>query len=173
MHPRVRLRDLCTYEKGRFPTQATPEGPYTFIVTAEEQKTADDFQFDAEAVCIPLISSTGHGHASMKRIHYVNGQFALANLMFALFAKDSIKINMKFLYYFLSARLEELFVPLMKGAANVSMRMEDAVNVEVPLPPIEEQIRFADEISRLETAVTEAQGRLDLKAAEIEQFWET
>lgn len=173
MHPRVRLRDLCTYEKGRFPTQATPEGPYTFIVTAEEQKTADDFQFDAEAVCIPLISSTEHGHASMKRIHYVNGQFALANLMFALFAKDSIKINMKFLYYFLSARLEELFVPLMKGAANVSMRMEDAVNVEVPLPPIEEQIRFADEISRLETAVTEAQGRLDLKAAEIEQFWET
>jgi len=171
-YPHVKLKDICTYENGRFPTQATPAGAYTFVVTAEDHKTADDFQFDAEAVCIPLISSTGHGHASMKRIHYVNGQFALANLMFALFAKNDSKVNMRFLYHFLSARLEELFVPLMKGAANVSMRVEDAVNVEIPLPPIEVQIRFSDEIIRLEAAVIEAQGLFDLKAAEIEQFWE-
>lgn len=171
-YPRVKLKDICTFEKGSFPTQATPEGPYRFVVTAEEQRTADDFQFDAEAVCIPLISSTGHGHASMKRIHYAKGQFALANLLFALFAKDERKINMRFLHYFLSARLEELFVPLMKGAANVSMRMEDAINVEIPLPPLDEQVRFANEVSLLEEAVADAKQRLAQKAAEIEGFWE-
>ena len=32
--------------------------------------TGGTFQFDTQAVCIPLVSSTGHGHASLKNVHY-------------------------------------------------------------------------------------------------------
>ncbi len=105
-YPMVRLRDVCNYAKGKFPTEKTPEGHYPFVVTAEERKTAKEYQFDGKAVCIPLISSTGHGHASMKRIHYQEGKFALANLLFALFAKDETQLNMKYLYYILTPKLE-------------------------------------------------------------------
>lgn len=52
--PRVKLKDVCDYEKGKFPTQATPEGPYPFVVTAAGRKTANDFQIDGEAVCVPI-----------------------------------------------------------------------------------------------------------------------
>lgn len=148
-YPLVSLKDYCHYEKGKFPTEATPEGPYPFVVTAEERKTANDFQFDGKAVCIPLISSTGHGHASMKRIHYQEGKFALANLLFALFPKDENVLNAKYLYYVLTPKLDELFVPLMKGTANVSMKMSDAVNGQFPLPPIEKQLEIVDQVQKM------------------------
>jgi restriction endonuclease S subunit len=149
-YPLVSLKDYCDYEKGKFPTEATSEGPYPFVVTAEERKTADDFQFEGNAVCIPLISSTGHGHASMKRIHYQEGKFALANLLFALFSKDETVLNAKYLYYVLSPKLEELFVPLMKGTANVSMKMTDAVNIQFPLPPLADQLKLISSLDDLQ-----------------------
>lgn len=152
----AKLKEICTFAKGRFPTQATPEGPYPFVVTAGERKTANEFQFEGPAVCVPLISSTGHGRASMNRIHYQEGKFALADLMFALFAKDPMDLNMKFLYHVLTPRLERLFCPLMKGTANVSMRMEDAVEVEFPLPPLEEQETLVTAIDRLQSIIAGA-----------------
>jgi restriction endonuclease S subunit len=154
--PRVKLKDVCDYEKGRIPTQATPEGPYPFVVTAADRKTADDFQINGEAVCVPLISSTGHGKASMHRIHYEKGKFAVANLLFALQPKDSSELNAKFLYYVLSARLNQLFVPLMKGTANVSLRLEDAIEVEFPLPDITEQQKVVAKCDRRLAFITGA-----------------
>lgn len=155
--PRVKLKDVCDYEKGRFPTQATPEGPYPFVVTAADRKTADDFQIDGEAVCVPLISSTGHGKASMHRIHYEKGKFAVADLLFALRPKSPAELKTKFLYWVLSTRLDQLFVPLMKGTANVSLRLEDAVAVEIPMPPVEKQEDIVAELDRLNVVVESAQ----------------
>jgi type I restriction enzyme S subunit len=78
--------------------------------------------------------------ATLKRIHYQEGKFALANLLFAAIPNNpDTELYPKYLYYILDARREELFCPLMKGTANVSMRMEDAVNVRFPLPDIEIQ----------------------------------
>jgi hypothetical protein len=36
------------------------------VVTGEDRKSHNEFQFDCEAVIIPLVSGTGHGHASIK-----------------------------------------------------------------------------------------------------------
>jgi type I restriction enzyme S subunit len=73
---RTKLGELCTLVKGTSPISKTRPGVYPLVTTGEEHKTADTFQFDAEAVCIPLISSTGHGHASLKWVHYQTGKFA-------------------------------------------------------------------------------------------------
>ena len=133
-YPKVKLGSVCTYEKGTSPTKKTLPGAYPFVVTAKERKSADSWQIDGKAVCIPLISSSGHGKASLNRIHYQEGKFALADLLIALLPKDEKVINMKYLYYILSSRINELLVPLMKGSANVSMDPEDVMNVEIPLP---------------------------------------
>lgn len=156
--PRVKLKNVCHYEKGRFPTQATSEGPYSMVVTAENRKSANDYQIDGEAVCIPLISSSGHGKASMNRIHYEKGRFAVANLLFALQPKDPADLSAKFLYYLLGTKVDQLFVPLMKGTANVGLKLEDAINVEIPLPPIEQQERIAVELEKLSRMQDSAKG---------------
>jgi type I restriction enzyme M protein len=138
----VKLVDECLIVKGQSPTLKTIPGPYSLVVTAKDRKTSDHYDFDGSATCIPLISSTGHGHASIKRLHYQEGKFALANTMCALFPKDNERLNAKYLYYILLSRMEDIFVPLMKGAANVSLHISELDNVSFPLPPFEEQVQI-------------------------------
>lgn len=153
-YPTVSIKELCYFEKGKLATQATEEGHFPFIVTAAERKTAPDYQFDAKTVCIPLISSTGHGSATLKRIHYQEGKFALANLLFAAVPNEPETVLLpKYLYYILDAKREELFCPLMKGTANVAMRMEDAVNIRFPLPPYEKQVEVVKAVEELKLII--------------------
>lgn len=141
----VRLGDICSITKGAFSSTKTQAGDYPLIVTAEDHLTANSFQFDGEAVCVPLISSTGHGRASIKRIHYANGKFALANLLAALQPISDDEVNTKFLHLMLDFRKDAL-AALMKGAANVSMKVEDLVDFQIPLPPLVVQEKIVAEI---------------------------
>jgi type I restriction-modification system DNA methylase subunit len=161
-YPSISIKESCTYEKGKLATQATPEGVFPFVVTAKERKSAPEYQLDTKAVCIPLISSSGHGSASLNRIHYQEGKFALANLLFAAIPKNpETELYPKFLYYILDARREELFCPLMKGTANVAMKMEDAVNIRFPLPEIEIQKSIVVQIEKQKAIIEGAKGVLD------------
>ena len=91
------------------------------VVTADFRRSASTYQLEGPAVCVPLISSTGHGDAAIHRVHYQEGKFALANLLVALLPNDSSVCNAKYLYHLLMARKDELLVPLMLGTANVSL----------------------------------------------------
>ena len=115
------------------------------------------WQIDGPAVCVPLISSTGHGDAALHRVHYQDGKFALANLLVALIPTDpSVCCDAKYLYHLLMARKDELFVPLMQGTANVSLKEKDIAKVEISLPSLNEQQRIVALIEELSTRVEEA-----------------
>jgi len=148
----AKLNDLCHITKGKSPTLKTKPGKYPLVVTSAERKSSTDYQFDDEAVCIPLVSSTGHGHAALHRIHYQAGKFALANIIVALTAKDSNEVQMKYLYYYLSYYKDELLVSLMRGVANVTIPLSAISEVSVSLPSIQEQGRLVtifDEVEKL------------------------
>ena len=66
----VKIKDICHVIKGETGITKAIPGDYPMVTLAEERKTHNEFQFDCKAVIIPLVSSTGHGHASMKRIHF-------------------------------------------------------------------------------------------------------
>lgn len=152
---RVPLGELCNLVKGTSPILRTTPGAYTLVTTGEDHKTADSFQFDGEAVCIPLISSTGHGHASLKRVHYQAGKFALGNLLVAAFIKDRSVLSTKFLARYLTFAKDRLIVPLMTGVANMSISIDRLKTVPVEFPSLGQQQRIvelldeADEIGKL------------------------
>lgn len=147
--PVVRLdKKLVRIEKGKSPTEQTESGDYNFIVTAKENKTADHFDFEGKAVCIPLVSSTGHGHASIRRLHFANGKFALANIMCAIFSKDENKLDSKYLYYILNAKKDSVLTPLMSGTSNVSMDKDDIYDIEIPLPDIQTQLKIVEKLDK-------------------------
>ena len=83
-----KLGKLCTIEKGAIGILKAIPGEYPMVVTSEERKSHNEFQFDDEAVIIPLVSSTGHGHKSLKRIHYQKGKFALGSILCADIPKN-------------------------------------------------------------------------------------
>jgi type I restriction enzyme S subunit len=149
------LGDLCTIVKGTSPISKTPPGEYPMVTTGETHKTANSFQFDCDAVCIPLISSTGHGHASLKRVHYQSGKFALGNLLAAAIVKDNVPLSARFLARYLMFTKDRLIVPLMTGAANMSISLERLATVPIEFPSAPEQERIinllddVDEVRKL------------------------
>jgi type I restriction enzyme M protein len=156
----VRLREVCSLTKGTHSSTKTEPGPYPLIVTAEEWLTSSNYQMEGEAVCVPLISSTGHGRASINRIHFASGKFAVANLLVALQPKDPDVLTAKFLYLVLDLQKEKM-AALMKGAANVSMKVEDLAEFQIPLPSLEEQKEIVSEIEGYQKVINGARAVLD------------
>ncbi|RKT46840.1 N-6 DNA methylase [Thiocapsa rosea] len=132
--PLWRLGDVCEILEGQSPNMATTPGAFVLGVPAEERKSAAHWDFEGKAVCVPLVSSSGQGKADIKRIHYQEGKFALASTMCAIFVKDEDRIRPRFLHLFLSAVIEELIVPLMFGATNVTMDSSQLADVLIPIP---------------------------------------
>ncbi len=145
---KIKLGEVCNIVKGKSPILKAPSGEHPLVVTAEARKTSNEFQFDTAAVCVPLISSSGHGHADIKRIHYQEGKFALANIMAALIPDDSLLA--KFLFYYLSFYKDELFIPLMAGSANVTIPLDSLKGIQIPMPPIKIQQEVIEKLLKIE-----------------------
>jgi type I restriction enzyme M protein len=148
----ARMGDVCSIIKGKFPTMKTAPGPYPFVVTAAVRRTADSYQFDGAAVCIPLVSSTGHGHAALHRIHFQAGKFAVANIMAAVVVRNEQTLLPKFLYYYLWRHKDEKLVTLMAGTANTSLNLTDLGDVPVEFPDLRMQSEIVAELDRMDFA---------------------
>lgn len=142
-YTKVKLGDICRIEKGRTGIASAIPGEYPLVVTAEERKTCSTYQFDCEAVCIPLVSSSGHGKKSLKNVHYQSGKFALGSILCAVIPNNPQEVNARYLHQYLQFYKDTLLVPLMNVAANVSLSMRDIANVEVPLPDFDTQTALA------------------------------
>ncbi|MCR4735922.1 MAG: restriction endonuclease subunit S [Treponema sp.] len=153
---KVRIGDICKITKGTTGIASAEPGQYPLVVTAEERKTCSTYQFDCEAVCIPLVSSSGHGKKSLKNVHYQSGKFALGTILCAVIPNNPAELDARFLHQYLQFYKDTVLVPLMKGAANVSLSMKDIATVGIPLPPIEKQ----KELSKLFVTLQEKQKEL-------------
>ena len=148
---KVKIGDICKIEKGSTGIASATPGKYPLVVTAAERKTCSTFQFDTEAVCIPLVSSSGHGKKSLNNVHYQQGKFALGTILAAVIPNNPNELSARYLHQYLLFYKDSLLVTLMKGAANVSLSMKDIAKVEIPLPPIEEQQKLAELFVSLQT----------------------
>ncbi len=147
----VKLGEVCIIEKGSTGILKAIPGEYPMVVTSEERKSHNEFQFDDEAVIIPLVSGTGHGHASIKRIHFQQGKFALGSILCAVIPKEKKKLSAEYLYRFLHLNKENELVARMKGMANVTLPMKEIAQIEIPLPTIKEQFELVEMYKDLET----------------------
>ena len=136
---KVKIGDICKIVKGTTGIASAEPGQYPLVVTAEERKNCATYQFDCEAVCIPLVSSSGHGKKSLKNVHYQSGKFALGTILCAVIPNNPQELDARYLHQYLQFYKDIILVPLMKGAANVSLSMKDIATVEFPLPPIDRQ----------------------------------
>lgn len=109
----VKMGEVCKLEKGSTPIQKATPGNYPLVVTTSERKSSNDYQFDGSAVCIPLISSRGHGVACLNQVYYQEGKFALGNILCAVLPNDKNILSARFLYYYLNYKKDILIVPLM------------------------------------------------------------
>jgi type I restriction enzyme S subunit len=163
---RYKLGDVCFIEKGKIGIQKAVPGAFPLVVTAEERLSHNEAHFEGNAVVIPLVSSTGHGHKSLKRIHFQSGKFAVGNILCVVMPKAETFLRADFLYRFLDLNREKELVSRMKGMANVTLPMKEIANIEIPIPPIEDQVSFVQKYNLLEEHSkelnTEIKGQIEL-----------
>lgn len=165
--PTLHLSDLFDIKKGSVAASEANSGQYPFITSAEEPKRHDSYGFDGEAICIPIVSATGHGHAAIKQIHYVKGRFAAATITAVMMKKHQPRapVHVPYVYYFLLAHKDFLLVPLMRGAANVSLGLDRLGALRIPLPLSEdEQRQRVRELERLRDGLVEARQAVETAA---------
>lgn len=167
---KVLIGDVCTITKGKTPIQKATPGDYPLVVTTSERKSCDNYQFDTSAVCIPLVSSRGHGIASLNHVYYQNGKFALGNILCALETIDNKKLNIKYLYYYLEKTKDYTLVPLMKGGANVSLHMDDILKVKISLPTIDKQEEIIKQFDTFDKISNVMKVKLDLCYKQYEYY---
>lgn len=167
---KVLIGDVCTITKGKTPIQKANPGDYPLVVTTTERKSCDNYQFDTSAVCIPLVSSRGHGVASLNHVYYQNGKFALGNILCALETNDDKKLSVKYLYYYLEKTKDYTLVPLMKGGANVSLHMDDILKVKFNLPTIDKQIEIIKQFDTFDRMSNIMKEKLELCYKQYEYY---
>ena len=152
-----KIGECCSLVKGNTPIQKATPGEYPLVVTTSERKTCSTFQFDQPSVCIPLVSSRGHGVASLNEIYYQDGKFAVGNILCCVTPIDQKQLSARFLYVFLNYAKDWLLVPKMQGGANVSLSVDSISRTRIPVPPLPVQ----QEIVRILDHFTELQKQLD------------
>lgn len=146
--PTRSLASVASIVKGKTGIKDAIPGQFPLVVTAEARASADHFDFEGPAVMIPMVSSTGHGDASLKRIHFQDGQYAVGSILSVVQPKDPRQLSARCLHAYLSAFKDELLVSRMVGTANVSLTISKIGEVPVPLLPITVQ-RKIDELMAL------------------------
>jgi type I restriction enzyme S subunit len=167
---RARLGEICTIEKGTTGINKAIPGKYPLVVTSEERKSHNEYQFDADAVVIPLVSSTGHGHKSLKRIHFQTGKFAIGSILCAVIPKDKNQLSAEYLYRYLDLNRENELVARMKGMANVTLPIKEIEQVEIPLPTLDQQHEFVKSYKILENKSSELSSELTHQLALVKQL---
>ena len=147
---KVKIGDVCNIEKGKTGILKAIPGEFPMVVTSEVRKSHNEYQFDDEAVIVPLVSGTGHGHASIKRIHFQKGKFALGSILCAIIPKDKSQLSAEYLFRFLDLNKENELVARMKGMANVTLPIKEIAQIQIPLPTIKEQAEFVGMYKDLE-----------------------
>lgn len=137
--PAHELSTVADIAKGKTGIKDAKPGPYPLVVTAEARSECDHFDYEGPAVVIPMVSSTGHGDASLKRIHYQEGQYAVGTILAVVRPLNPAQLSARYLYEYLSAFKDELLVSRMVGTANVSLTVRKLGDIPVPLIPIESQ----------------------------------
>ena len=167
---KVKLGEVCRIEKGAIGIQKAIPGEYPMVVTGEERKSHNEFQFDDDAVLIPLVSGTGHGHASIKRIHFQTGKFALGSILCAVIPKNRVQLNAEYLFRFLDLNKENELVARMKGMANVTLPMKEIAQIEIPLPSLKDQVRFVEKYKILEDKNAQFTTELNYQLSLVKQL---
>ncbi len=140
----IRLEEIATVEKGKIGIQKAVKGEFPLVVTGEDRLSCDEFHFQGPAVIVPLVSSTGHGHASLKRIHYQEGKYAVGNILGVIQTFLPDYFNTRFLFNYLDTYKESFFVEKMKGAANVSLKLSSILETPIPVINIESQNKYEE-----------------------------
>lgn len=164
------IGECCKTEKGKTPIQKAIPGEYPMVVTTAERKSCNTYQLEEPTVCVPLVSSRGHGVASLNQVFYQEGKFALGNILCAVTPKNHEYLSAKYLYYYLNFFKDTKIVSLMKGGANVSLTMDALKTVTIEIPSLKRQNEIINKLEKCDRNEELLKNKLSLLNVQYEYY---
>jgi type I restriction enzyme S subunit len=125
--------------------QGNTEGKYPFYSSSSEFTKFTD-EYDYKGNC--MIFGTG-GNAS---IHFQEGSFSTSTDCIVAKIKNEKEVFAKYVYLYFKSNMNILKSGF-KGAGLKHISKGYISNIQIPLPPIDDQIRIADILSRAESLI--------------------
>jgi len=154
------LGEVCELVKGKHQSSRTitkNNGENRFITLASEEKWqySDKYDADGENVFVGYTSS-----GSLWPVHYYNGKMAYADLLYRMKLQDII--IPKFMYYFMVTSVQkDIMDKYIKGAANKSLDKDLFNDIQIPIPPIDQQKLIVEEYEKVENIIRNNQKIID------------
>ncbi|MDR7120155.1 restriction endonuclease subunit S [Rheinheimera soli] len=161
------LGSITDIRTGKLDVNAGSEdGQYPFFTCAAKPYKINDFAFDTEAVLI-----AGNGDLNVK---YYQGKFNAYQRTYVIQNKDKTVLSMKYLYYFIETYMERLRRGAIGGIIKY-IKLGHLTEAEIPLPPLNDQIRIAHLLGKVEWLIAQRKQHLQqlddlLKSVFLEMF---
>lgn len=145
----VKLGEVADFITGKLDSnQENLNGSYPFFTCAPKPSKINSYAFNSEAILLAGNNANGIFH-----VNYYNGKFNAYQRTYVITSKDNNILNLKFLYYQLYLVLNVL-KNISQGTATKFLTMRILNNLEILLPPIEEQRKISNILWSLEDKIS-------------------
>ena len=149
-----KLGDLVNIKTGKLDANAAVyNGKYPFFTTSEETFKINTYAYDDEAVLV-----AGNGNLNVK---YFHGKFNAYQRTYILTKKEDVKVNMKYIYYFLDKYLD-ILRSLSIGGVIKYIKLENLVSPILNLPTMETQNKIVKKLDSLKEILDIQNKKLNL-----------
>jgi type I restriction enzyme, S subunit len=143
-----KLGDICDIKTGKSNAKdADADGKYTFFDRSKKAKKSNRFLFDCEALIIP-----GEGAQFFPR--YYSGKFDLHQRVYSI-SNFPEEVDIHFVQYYLIFNHKH-FERVAVGTTVKSLRLRHFTEIEIPIPPLEEQKQIVAKLDQCFEAIDKA-----------------
>ena len=163
----MKLKELVKIRTGKLDANASDEnGDYPFFTCSKNPLRINNYSYDCECVLV-----AGNGDLNVK---YYNGKFDAYQRTYIIETIDSSKLNTRFLFHFMSLYVNELKNQSI-GSAIKFIKLGNLQNANIPLYPLEKQLKINSELDNYIKIIETKQEELNLlnnliKSRFIEMF---
>lgn len=149
----VKLGDIVDIKTGKLNANEGVEGgKYPFFTCSVKPLAIDTYSYDCECVLV-----AGNGDLNVK---YYSGKFDAYQRTYIIESKDKLKLDNKYLYYFLSKYVDVLRNDAIGGVIKY-IKLNNLTDAILPLPTLDTQYKIAEVLDK-------AQELIDKRKEQIE-----
>ena len=170
--PVVQLRNIVDFKNGKgHEKDIIAEGKYIVVNSKFISTSGEVIKYSNKQICplyvndiLMVMSDLPNGRALAKCfVVKEDDKYSLNQRIGAFHVKDETIITTNFLFYVLNRNHQLLRYD--NGADQTNLRKDDILDIQIPIPPLEEQQRIVDILDRFDTLCNDLTGGLP---AEIE-----
>lgn len=142
---RVKLGTLVNIKTGKLDANASSaDGKYPFFTCSVQALKISSYSYDCECVLV-----AGNGDLNVK---YHNGKFDAYQRTYIIESMDKNKLDVKYLYYFMSKYIDVLRAKSIGGVIKY-IKLGDLTDAKILISPLEEQKRIVSILEKAEDAI--------------------